>query len=50
MNTKKITGKDERKLAKRKARKAAPPKKKRTEPRGATKKRIVHQSKGQRKR
>jgi len=50
MNTKTIADKEERKTKKRAARKAAPPKAKRTEPRGSTKKKIVHQSKGQRKR
>ena len=52
MNTKNIKEKDERKQAKRKARKAAPPKAKRAAgvPRGANKKKVKVLVKGQRKR
>jgi hypothetical protein len=52
MNTKNITDKQERKTSKRAARKKAPAKKKRASdvPRGSVKKRIRHQTKGQRKR
>ena len=50
MNTKNITDKTERKKLKREARKKAPPKPKRTIPRGSQKKRVKKQSAGQRKR
>ncbi|MEZ5403516.1 MAG: hypothetical protein R2729_27805 [Bryobacteraceae bacterium] len=52
MNTKHITDRAERKVAKRKARKAAPAKAKRASgvARGSNKKRVQHQAKGQRKR
>lgn len=50
MNTKNITDKTERKRLKRAARKKAPAKLKRTEPRGAYKQKVRHQAAGQRKR
>lgn len=52
MNTKPITDREERKVAKRKARKAAPAKKKRASDvaRGSMKKKVKQMVKGQRKR
>ncbi len=50
MDTKKITDRAERKKLKRAARKKAPPKAKRTVPRGSHKRKIKRQSAGQRKR
>lgn len=52
MNTKKVTGKPERKKLKRAARKKAAPKAKRASgvARGSMKKKIRHQTQGQRKR
>jgi len=52
MNTKNITDKEERKKAKRTARKEAPPKAKRPSdvPRGANKRKIRHAAKGLSKR
>jgi hypothetical protein len=49
MNTKTITDKAERKTAKRKARKAAPPKAKRASDvaRGSNKRKVTHGPKGQ---
>ena len=50
LNTKHIKDKAERKKLKREARKKAPPKPKRTEPRGSEKRKIRRQAAGQRKR
>ena len=52
MNTKNITDRAERKRLKRKARKEAPPRKKRPSgtPRGSLKKKVKQMVKGQRKR
>jgi hypothetical protein len=50
MNTKHIKDRAERKAAKRKARKEAPPIAKQTEPRGTLKKKVKKIVKGQRKR
>lgn len=52
MNTKAITDREERKKAKRTARKAAPPKAKRPAgvARGSNKKKIQHAARGQRRR
>jgi len=50
MNTKNVTDATERKALKRKARKEAPAKAARKHARGSLKKKVLHQSKGQRKR
>ena len=49
-NTKSITDTDERKKVKRAARKAAPPKAKRTTPRGAAKQKLKKAARGTSKR
>jgi len=50
MDTRKITDTEERKKAKRAARKKQPPKAKRTYPRGSQKRKVKKISKGQRRR